>query len=57
MEYFRNLDKYANKFMKKYEKVKKGDAYYKDLYHKVSHLLNSGNDWTINQVMKKCDFK
>ena len=53
MEYFRNLDQYANMFMKKYEKVKKGDAYYNDLYQKVSQLLKSGNDWMIKRSDEK----
>ena len=53
MEYFRNLDQYANMFMKKYEKVKKGDTYYNDLYQKVSQLLKSGNDWMIKRSDEK----
>ena len=53
MEYFRNLDQYANMFMKKYEKVKKGDAYYNDLYQKVSQLLKSANDWMIKRSDEK----
>ena len=53
MEYFRTLDQYANMFMKKYEKVKKGDMYYNDLYEKISHLLKTGNDWMIKRSDEK----
>ena len=53
MEYFRTLDQYANMFMKKYEKVKKGDGYYNDLYEKISSLLKAGNDWMIKRSDEK----
>ena len=53
MNYFRTLDQYANMFMKKYEKVKKGDNYYNDLYQKISSLLKSGNEWMIKRSDEK----
>jgi len=53
MEYFRNLDNSANMFMKKYEKIKKGDSYYNDIYQKVSQLLKTGNEWMIKRSDEK----
>ena len=52
-EYFNTLDQYANMFMKKYDKVRKGDNYYNDLYQKISNLINSGNDWMIKRSEEK----
>ena len=53
MDYFRTLDQYANLFMKKYEKIRKGDAYYNNLYEKITQLLKSGNDWMIKRSDEK----
>ena len=53
MEFFRTLDQYANMYMNKYEKVKKGDKYYNDLYQKVSNLLKTGEDWMIKRSEEK----
>ena len=53
MEFFNTLDQYANMYMKKYEKIKKGDAYYNDLYHKISELINSGDNWMIKRSDEK----
>ena len=53
MEFFNNLDQYANMYMKKYEKVKKGDKYYNDLYEKISSLIQSGTDWMIKRSEEK----
>ena len=53
MNYFRTLDESANMFMKKYEKIKKGDNYYNDLYQKVSNLIKAGNDWMIKRSDEK----
>ena len=53
VEYFKNLDNSANMFMKKYEKIKKGDSYYNDIYQKVSQLLKTGNDWMIKRSDEK----
>ena len=53
VEYFKNLDNSANMFMKKYEKIKKGDNYYNDIYQKVSQLLKTGNDWMIKRSDEK----
>ena len=52
-EYFNTLDQYANMFMKKYDKVRKGDKYYNDLYEKISNLIQSGNDWMIKRSDEK----
>ena len=40
-------------FMKKYDKVRKGDKYYNDLYEKISNLIQSGNDWMIKRSDEK----
>ena len=53
MNYFRMLDQYANMFMTKYEKLKKGDKYYNNLYEKVSNLCKLGNDWMIKRSDEK----
>ena len=53
VEYFKNLDNSANMFMKKYEKIKKGDSYYNDIYQKVSQLLKTGNEWMIKRSDEK----
>ena len=53
MEFFRMVDQYCNLFMNKYEKVKKGDKYYNDLYQKITQLIKSGNDWMIKRSEEK----
>ena len=52
-EFFNTLDQYADMFMKKFEKIKKGDNYYNDLYHKISALIKSGDDWMIKRSDEK----
>ena len=52
-EFFNTLNQYADMFMKKFEKVKKGDSYYNDLYHKISALIKSGDDWMIKRSDEK----
>ena len=52
-EYFNTLDQYANMYIKKYEKIKKGDNYYNDIYQKVSALIKSGEDWMIKRSDEK----
>lgn len=56
MEFFRTLDQYTNMYMNKYEKVKKGDKYYNDLYQKITQLIKSGNDWMIKRSDEKNTF-
>jgi hypothetical protein len=53
MEFFRTLDQYANMYMNKYEKVRKGDKYYNDLYQKISQLLKTADDWMIKRSEEK----
>ena len=53
IEYFKTLDQYCNMFMKKYEKIKKGDKYYNDIYEKIYSLLKTGNDWMIKRSDEK----
>ena len=53
MQFFQMIDQYANMYMNKYEKVKKGDKYYNDLYEKISTLLKAGNDWMIKRSDEK----
>ena len=53
IEFFNTLDQYANMYMKKYEKVKKGDKYYNDLYENVSNLIKSADDWMIKRSEEK----
>ena len=52
-EFFNTLNQYADMFMKKFEKVKKGDSYYNDLYHKISALIKSGDEWMIKRSDEK----
>ena len=52
-EFFNTLDQYANMYMKKYEKIKKGDNYYNDIYQKVSALIKAGEDWMIKRSDEK----
>ena len=53
MNYFRNLDQYANMYMSKYEKLLKGDKYYNGIYEKINNLCKLGNDWMIKRSDEK----
>ena len=53
IEFFNYLDQYANLFMNKYEKIKKGDNYYNDIYQKISSLIKNGEDWMIKRSDEK----
>jgi hypothetical protein len=53
IEFFNTLDQYANLFLNKYEKIRKGDNYYNDIYHKISALIKSGEDWMIKRSDEK----
>ena len=53
MDYFRNLDELSNMFMAKYEKIMKGDNYYKELKEKIDKLVKYGNDWMIKRSDEK----
>ena len=52
-DFFNTLDQYCNMFMNKYEKIKKGDRYYNEIYEKIYSLLKSGNDWMIKRSDEK----
>ena len=52
-EFFNKLDKNANMYLKKIEKIKKGDNYYNDIYEKVSSLIKIGTDWMIKRSDEK----
>ena len=53
IDFFNTLDQYCNMFMNKYEKIKKGDRYYNEIYEKIYSLLKSGNDWMIKRSDEK----
>ena len=53
IEFFNYLDQYANLFMNKYEKIKKGDNYYNDIYQKISSLIKNGEEWMIKRSDEK----
>ena len=53
MNYFRELDQYANMYMAKYEKLLKGDKYYNGIYEKINNLCKLGNDWMIKRSDEK----
>ena len=53
LEFFNYLDQYANLFMNKYEKIKKGDNYYNDIYQKISSLIKNGEEWMIKRSDEK----
>ena len=52
-QFFNNLDQCANMFLKKFEKIKKGDNYYNDIYDKVCYLVKTGTDWMIKRSDEK----
>ena len=53
MNYFKELDQYANMFLNKYEKLKKGDNYYNGLNDQIKNLIKAGNDWMIKRSDEK----
>ena len=53
IEFFNYLDQYANLFMNKYGKIKKGDNYYNDIYQKISSLIKAGEEWIAKRGEEK----
>ena len=53
MEYFKELDKYANLYMNIYGKCKKGEEYYNNLQYKVDEVLAASNQWMIRRNEEK----
>ena len=53
MEYFNELDKYANLYLKMYDKCKKGEEFYNNLQYKVDELLAASNQWMIKRNEEK----
>ena len=53
MEYFNELDKYANLYLKMYDKCKKGEEFYNNLQYKVDELLAASNQWMIRRNEEK----
>jgi len=53
MEYFNELDKYANLYLNMYDKCKKGEEYYNNLQYKVDELLAASNQWMIKRNEEK----
>ena len=53
MNYFNNLDKYANLYLNMYNKCKKGEEYYNNLQYKVDELLAASNQWMIKRNEEK----
>ena len=53
MEYFKELDKYANLYMTIYGKCKKGEEYYNNLQYKVDEVLAASNQWMIKRNEEK----
>ena len=53
MEYFKELDKYANLYMNIYGKCKKGEDYYNNLQYKVDEVLAASNKWMIRRNEEK----
>ena len=53
MEYFKELDKYANLYLNMYEKCKKGEEYYNNLQYKVDEVLAASNKWMIRRNEEK----
>ena len=53
LEYFNELDKYANLYLSMYDKCKKGEEYYNNLQYKVDELLAASNQWMINRNEEK----
>ena len=53
MEYFKELDKYANLYMNIYGKCKKGEDYYNNLQYKIDEVLAASNKWMIRRNEEK----
>ena len=53
MEYFKELDKYANLYLNMYDKCKKGEDYYNNLQYKVDEVLAASNKWMIRRNEEK----
>ena len=53
IEYFKELDKYANLYMNIYGKCKKGEDYYNNLQYKVDEVLAASNKWMIRRNDEK----
>lgn len=53
MAFFNNLDQNANMFLKKFDKINKGDKYYNDIYEKISSLIKTGTNWMIKRSDEK----
>ena len=53
LNYFNELDKYANLYLRMYDKCKKGEDYYNNLQYKVDELLAASNQWMIKRNEEK----
>ena len=53
LNYFNELDKYANLYLSMYDKCKKGENYYNNLQYKVDELLAASNQWMIKRNEEK----
>ena len=53
LNYFNELDKYANLYLNMYDKCKKGEDYYNNLQYKVDELLAASNQWMIKRNEEK----
>ena len=53
MNYFRDLDQCANLYFSKYDKIKKGDNYYNNLYQKIEEVFKKSEDWMIRRSDEK----
>ena len=53
LNYFNELDKYANLYLNMYDKCKKGEDFYNNLQYKVDELLAASNQWMIKRNEEK----
>ena len=53
LNYFNELDKYANLYLNMYDKCKKGEDFYNNLQYKVDELLAASNHWMIKRNEEK----
>ena len=53
LNYFNELDKYANLYLSMYDKCKKGEDFYNNLQYKVDELLAASNQWMIKRNEEK----
>ena len=53
LNYFKELDKYANLYLNMYDKCKKGEDFYNNLQYKVDELLAASNQWMIKRNEEK----